>query len=270
MSEKFQCGDNTALVGYVYDECEAAERGAIAAHVALCAACAAELAALESTRIQLASWAPPEAELGFAIVRSAAEPKADRVPLAAVPKAVSPSWWKAGWFARPLPAWAQVAAAAVIFATGLSLGIAQGTAPETAQEATTAVTPAPPESVSPGELAALERRLRDEMAQIRTTSTPQPALAEARPSTVNRDAVRDVEEPLMARVRALIDESEQRQQRELALRTTQIVREFDSQRRVDLAQIERNFGQIEGLTGAEVREQRQMLNYLMRVSQQQR
>jgi hypothetical protein len=37
---------------------------------------------------------------------------------------------------------------------------------------------------------------------------------------------------------------------------------------VDLAQIERNFGQIEGLTGAEVREQREMLNYLMRVSEQ--
>ena len=71
-------------------------------------------------------------------------------------------------------------------------------------------------------------------------------------------------------MRTLIDESEQRQQRELALRTAQIVSDFDSQRRVDLTQIQRSFGQIEGLTGAEVREQREMLNYLMRVSQQQR
>ena len=69
-------------------------------------------------------------------------------------------------------------------------------------------------------------------------------------------------------MRALIEESEQRQQRELALRTAQVVRDFDSQRRVDLAQIQRSFGQIEGLTGAEVREQRQMLDYLMRVSEQ--
>ena len=76
------------------------------------------------------------------------------------------------------------------------------------------------------------------------------------------------ESQLMARVRALIEESEQRQQRELALRTADIVRDFDSQRNVDLAQIQRNFGQIEGLTGAEVREQRQMLNYLIQVSQQ--
>ena len=50
MSQTFQCGENTALVGYVYDECEASERAAIDAHVAICAACAAELAALQSTR----------------------------------------------------------------------------------------------------------------------------------------------------------------------------------------------------------------------------
>ena len=74
----------------------------------------------------------------------------------------------------------------------------------------------------------------------------------------------------MTRVRTLIEESEQRQQRELALRTAELVRDFDSQRRIDLAQIQRNFGQIEGLTGAEVREQREMLNYLIRASQQQR
>ena len=74
----------------------------------------------------------------------------------------------------------------------------------------------------------------------------------------------------MTRVRTLIEESEQRQQRELALRTAELVRDVDSQRRIDLAQIQRNFGQIEGLTGAEVREQREMLNYLIRASQQQR
>ena len=73
---------------------------------------------------------------------------------------------------------------------------------------------------------------------------------------------------MLARVRVLLDESEQRQQQELALRTAQVVRDVDSQRQVDLAQIQRNFGQIEGLTGAEVREQREILNYLMRVSEQ--
>jgi hypothetical protein len=76
------------------------------------------------------------------------------------------------------------------------------------------------------------------------------------------------EEQILGRVRTLIEESERRQQRELALRTAQVVRDFDSQRQADLAQIQSSFGQIEGLTGAEVREQRQMLDYLIRVSQQ--
>jgi len=72
---------------------------------------------------------------------------------------------------------------------------------------------------------------------------------------------------LLARVRALLDESEQRQRRELALRTAEMVRDFDAQRNDDLVRIERTLGQMDGTTGAEVVQQRQMLNYLMRVSQ---
>jgi len=228
MSTTYQCGDHGALVGYLYDECDADERARIGAHIAACAACAAELAALESTRIQLASWSPPETDLGFAISRPQASGPRPRRSLA--------------WFIRPLPAWAQLAAAVVIFAAGLSLGIAQGTLRDTSA-------PAPV------------------TAQV---AAPVTAAAPAVPAErVTGPTLEALEGQVLARVRALIDESEQRQQRELALRTAQIVRDFDSQRRVDLEQIQRNFGQIEGLTGAEVREQRQMLNYLMRVSQQQ-
>jgi hypothetical protein len=241
MSTTYQCGDRAALVSYLYDECEPDERATIGAHVAVCGACAAELAALESTRIQLTSWSPPDTDLGFAISRPGT------------------------WFNRPLPAWAQLAAAAAVFAAGLSLGIAGGTMRATPPAAASAAAPvrapssaAGVEGVTGETLDALEQRLRDEIARLRTSGRP-PAAA---PASGN-------DGQLLARVRALIDESEQRQQRELALRTAQIVREFDSQRRVDLEQIQRNFGQIEGLAGAEVREQRQMLNYLMRVSQQQ-
>ena len=72
---------------------------------------------------------------------------------------------------------------------------------------------------------------------------------------------------IFERVRAMVQESEQRQQRELALRTAEIVRDFDAQRQGDLARIERAMGQMDGTTGVEVAQQRQMLNYLMRVSQ---
>ncbi len=250
MSTTYQCGDNAALVTYLYDECEPDVRAAIAAHVAVCVACAAELASLESTRIQLASWSPPETDLGFAITRPQAPGPGPQGRLR--PQA---------WFSRPLPAWMQLAAAAAIFAAGLSLGIVRGSLRETPSAVETAAVPAgasaPAEGVTAASLDALERRLRDEMAQLHP-SGPAPAAAQA-----------PVDGQLLARVRTLIDDSERRQQRELALRTAQILRDFDSQRRVDLEQIQRNFGQIEGLTNAEVREQRQMLNYLMRVSQPQ-
>jgi len=255
MTETFQCGDNAALVGYLYDECEAHERTAIAAHVTVCAACAAELAALRSTRVQLAAWSPPEAELGFLITQRQA-PQPLEFKREARPQ-------RTHWFARPLPAWAQVAAATIVFAVGTLLGIAQGTNGVGSPRNVTAASAQQglATNVSEASLAALERRLRDEMATIRVANRE--TVAPSSPSLGN-------ETQLMTRVRALIEESEQRQQRELALRTAELVRDFDSQRRVDLAQIQRNFGQIEGLTGAEVREQREMLNYLIRASQQQR
>jgi anti-sigma factor RsiW len=254
MSEIFQCGDNAALVGYLYDECETNEHAAIAAHLRVCAACAAELEALGSTRVQLAAWSPPEIKLGFVISQ-----RPSAAPLNARPQ-TNTRWAPARWFAMPVPAWAQVAAATLIFAIGLLLGVARGTSNvgRPAEMAAATAQPRTSAAVSSTELNALERRLRDEIATIRVANQ-----AVAQPSSPSGS-----EAQLMTRVRALIEESEQRQQRELAFRTAQIVRDFDSQRRVDLAQIQRNFGQIEGLTGAEVREQRELLNYLMRVSQQ--
>lgn len=265
MSDTFHCGDNTALVSYLYDECEPAERLAIDAHLALCAACTAEIAALESAHLQLASWTPPESDLGFAIVRP--QPAASREQPTPRPWTMSPG----AWLGRPLPVWAQAVAACLIFGTGLSLGVLRGTTPLERPATGTATTPIGESSahVTTTDLAALERRLRAEMATLRgapasgtgaqpVSTAPLIGTAEQRASNAQ----------LLAQVRSLIDESEQRQQRELALRTAQVVRDFDSQRQVDLAQIQRSFGQIEGLTGAEVREQREMLNYLLRVSEQ--
>ena len=241
MTETFHCGDNTALVAYLYDECEPEARRAIETHVAVCAACAAELAVLGSTRLQLASWTPPEAVLGYRIVSEAIAPNVVR----------SVPWWT-----RPIPAWAQAAAAGLIFGVGVWLGVAGGRA---ASEAPAAAVPAV-NTASTTDLTALERRLRTEMAQLRAST----------PSSVGATSLAASEAQLLARVSALIDESGQRQQRELALRTAQVARDFETQRRVDLAQIQRTFGVMEGQTGAEARDHREMLDYLRRVSQQQR
>jgi hypothetical protein len=247
MSETFTCGDHGALMSYLYDECPPGERRAISAHVVICSACAEELTALGATREQLAMWTPPDAQLGFRIVADA--------PRSRVLRPLTSQWWQ-----KPMPAWAQAAAAALIFATGLTLGALRGvdggtgTVPrqraDAQQVSTTAVTVAP---VTKADLVALEQRLRSEMSQTRAVSTPA--------ATMPADA------RILQQVRAMIDDSEQRQRRELALRTTEVVRDFDAQRNDDLARIERTLGQMDGTTGVEVAQQRQMLNYLMRVSQ---
>ena len=247
MTQTFTCGDHGALVSYLYDECEPGERRAISAHVAVCGGCAEEIASLGATRELLGAWSPPDAQLGFRVVSDAPRPN--------VPSVLRPSrWWQ-----QPMPAWAQAAAAAVIFATGVTLGALRGTTATT--DAPTSnpggsnvtLSPATPGAVTAGDLSALEQRLRTELSQMRTTSGPATASA--------GDA------QIFERVRAMIQESEQRQQRELALRTAEIVRDFDAQRQGDLTRIERAMGQMDGTTGVEVAQQRQMLNYLMRVSQ---
>jgi hypothetical protein len=250
MSETFTCGDHGALVSYLYDECAPNERRAISAHVAICRECAEELTSLGATREQLATWTPPEAQLGFRLVSDSPSSNVLR-----------PSrWWQ-----KPMPAWAQAAAAALIFATGVTLGALRGvTSPAdrgptgpVAQQAN-ATRAANTTSVTKADLAALEQRLRSEMSQVRTTSnTGSSDTAAAAPADAR----------ILERVRAMIQDSEQRQQRELALRTAEVVRDFDAQRRDDLTRIERTMGQMDGTTGVEVAQQRQMLNYLMRVSQ---
>jgi anti-sigma factor RsiW len=246
MTHTFECSNREALVDYLYEECGPAERSAIAAHLIICSRCAAEVAALRATRAELGAWAPPHVHLGFRLVAESAPSNVIRPP----------RWWS-----RPMPAWAQAAAATLIFAAGLGLGVMRGgsgvNAP--AGAGTVAANTTPAAAVSAGDLTALERRLRAEIAQARSVSAP-PATA----STAAGNAA------VLQQVRQMIRESEVRQQQELSLRTAEVIRDFDTQRRGDLARIEQTFGRMEGTTSAEVEQQRQMLNYLMRVSQPQR
>ena len=244
MTETFTCGDHGALMSYLYDECSLAERRVISAHVAICSACAEELTALGATREQLATWTPPDAQLGFRIV---SEVPRSEVPRSNVLRPLTARWWQ-----RPMPAWAQAAAAALIFTTGVGLGMLRGVdrGPLSSSADPSGPRTAP---VTRADLVALEQRLRSEVSNTRAASAP----AAATPA----------DQRILQQVRAMIDDSEQRQRRELALRTTEMVRDFDAQRNDDLARIERTLGQMDGTTGVEVAQQRQMLNYLMRVSQ---
>lgn len=264
MSNRFDCDDHERLMAFLYEEAPPGERAEITRHLSGCARCAAEVASLRDVRTTLAAWQPPEADLGFRIVR-------DAVTLAP----------RRRW---PAQVWAPMAlAAGLLLAVAASVEVEYGdgtltlrtgraaaevaSAARTPREAASALSTAPSAAVSEppvtdarlqASLDALENRLRAEVAAAR-----------AQPPEVRAAAGAPVDRAdLLRQVGQLIEASERRQQRELALRLAQVVQDVDAQRRTDMVRIENGLGQIEGLTGQEVARQRQLINYLMRTSQQ--
>jgi anti-sigma factor RsiW len=257
MTIAFRCDDKERLVAYLYDEIGDVERAALERHLATCASCAAEIEELRAVRVDLGRWQPPDVELGFRVVREAAP--------------AARAWW------RP-PVWVPTAlAAGLVLAVGAGLanlrveagnggvtlraGWAQ---PPVASQAAAPASPAATVPVKAGmseaevhqALAGLEAKLRAEFASASRQGSVVPASA----SNVDRGA-------LLQQVHALLDESERRQQRELAQRLADVVHDFDAQRRTDLVRFEQGFGQIETLTAQEAARQRNINNYLVRASQ---
>lgn len=263
MNREFDCSDKDTLVAYVYGECEASERLQVDAHLAGCQSCAAEVAGLGGVRQALAEWTPPAVAGSFRIVREEEQTAAPATVLR-----------PARWWQRPAPAWARAAAAVLLLSAGAGManldvrygsdGLSVRTgwrhaAPPPSPAAQASVAPASPATPWHADLAALGQQLRGEfgtgLQSVRVAAQP-----------AARAAGLD-ERQVMARVRALIDESEQRQQRELAYRVAQVQGEIGVQRRADLLRVQQGFGQLQGQTGAEVAQQRQLLNYLLTVSQ---
>jgi hypothetical protein len=256
MTASFTCGDKDTLVAYLYDELDPPARRRVEDHLRSCAECASEAAALKDVRVDLAAWAPPQPELGFTIVQ------ASRAPSPEFPARIG--WPARGW-PREVPAWAQAIAAILVLAVGAAIANVQirydagGLAITTGWLAPTFQAPSADEAWQPA-LAELASTLRREMRQ-RDEATSAAVPAAVRPSLDGDQTLR--------RMAAMIEQSERRQRQELALRLTQFGRDFDVQRRSDLMRINQVFGQFEGRTGAEVARQRQMLDYIVRVSQPQ-
>jgi anti-sigma factor RsiW len=243
------------LIAYLYNDIDPVIRATFEDHLATCERCRTELGALGRVRTQLAQWAPPEpgyvhaAAGGSSAMQSSAERR---------------SWW------RDVPAWAQVAAALLFL--GVSAGIANLDVRYdhnglTIRTGWSRVSTAPPTAAAPvaprtgpdapwrSDLTALERQLRTEM------HAAQPAVAPVRPAATDAEILR--------RVRVLIDESERRQQNELALRVGATIAELNARRQAELRSIGRSLRETENKLGVEVMKQRASLNYLMNVSQRQ-
>jgi len=247
MSQSYTCGETGALVAYLYDECEPELRESIDAHLSQCGSCASEIEGLGRTRRQLGAWTPPVAELGFQMPPPAFDA---RLP-----------WWRA-----PLPAWAQAAAATAIFGTGLLIGASGGWAGDGPVAPVSPVSTGASTPASRNDVSLMEKRLRAEMTRL--TAAP----VSAHTSAVPGEAPSSNDEAIIRRVQELIAESEKGLRTEITLRSVDLARDFETQRRVDLASVRETFGQFQGVTGKEMREQReainQMTNYVMQVSQQ--
>jgi hypothetical protein len=258
-----------ALVTFLYDDdtFSGGDRAAFGVHLSNCAACRDELDAMRGVRAELGRWNPPDPN--FAITFSNA-PRAQSA-INQQSAISNQHWW------RSIPAWAQVAAALLVL--GVSAGIAnldirydsQGLSVRTGwsqpRNARVATTAAPAAAIAPvsangdppwkADLVALQRQLTAEMHTVRTA-----AVASAQPA-----AVRPADADLVRRIRALIDESEKRQQRELALRVAELLRDVNVQRQADLAKVNRALGAVENNLGVEVLKTRQQVNLMYRASQ---
>jgi anti-sigma factor RsiW len=252
MTIVMRCEEKARLVGYLYDECSAAERSAVEAHLSRCAVCAAELDGLKDVRTQLAEWNAPPADLGFRVTRDPVAPAASRR-------------------SRTLPAWAQAAAAVLVLAAGAGVanlqieygngGVTVRTGWANARQDTGAAARPAPQVATVEQLRDLEQRVRALTASVQNAP---PATSPAASPAPRATAATSPE--VAQQVRAILVESEERQRKEFAFRLAQVVRDLENQRGADLVRIEQNLRQLEGVTGEQVQGQHEMMNYLRRVS----
>jgi len=244
MSITFTCNDKQTLVSYLYGEIDHATRQVVDAHLATCAACAAEVTALGDARSELGLWVPPEVELDFKIVKKSELPPANVLRPA--------RWW------NTVPAWAQAAAAILVLAAGAAIANVQvKSGPEGFSVSTGWMQPATVAQVSAPQnneewraaLVSLEQQLRGE---IRSTREQETRVAARTP----------VDEATIRRVQQMIAASEQRHERELAMRFIEFTRDMNMQRRADLQNVAR------GMVNYDERlmRQGQTINSLIRVS----
>lgn len=243
------CDSNELLIAYLYDELDSPGRRSFEAHLTSCADCRGELAGLRSTRGHLASWAPPEPDFGFRIVRSpAAPPPAPRV--------------------RLTPAWGLAAAAVLVLAVGAAIanievrygsdGLVLRTgwnrqAAPVAAEASHGSNVVTPVGWKP-QADALEARLRQLEASASSARTV--------PTDTPGASVSDAE--VLRHVRELLGQSETRQQRALAVSIAQLSRDVDTRRRVDLAAIDQGMMRLQNTSRAEVKVYRDLTQRTIR------
>ena len=225
-----------ALLDYLYEEGDPAERLKIATHLQECAACAVAVLEFQNVRGMLSDWTPPAAQLGFRVVQDAPPGAPEESPRSWAwgPATTGKSW-------RP---WLQAAAAILIFASGMAVSQLDV---DYRDGALTVRTPSAAPAVPASNIRNASIQLPAERASVDLDALERTLLERLARQGSSVDT-----ESLLQRVRAMIDQSEQRQQartrQELALRLSQVAREVDTQHQADLLRVQQEFGQQQEAT----------------------
>jgi Putative zinc-finger len=246
--------DKELLLGYLYDELTPTDRQVFDRHLASCAACRDEVTGLRGTRAHLTSWAPPEPDLGFEIVRSARPARgAARAP-----------WW------RLSPAWGLAAAAlltvavsaaianvevtfggdGVVVRTGWSREAMTGQGLVTANGATQAST---------SQVQRIEARLKELEGQLAARQTA---------AVANAGAGRMSDAEIIRYVRQHVSDSEQRQQGLLADKILQVSRDTEFARRADIDRMLVAYRELQGASFQTSQRTKALEDHFMRVGLQ--
>ncbi|HXG54690.1 MAG TPA: zf-HC2 domain-containing protein [Vicinamibacterales bacterium] len=258
------CESQELIVGYLYDDLTESERQTFDAHLVTCVECRDEVAGLRAARGYLASWAPPEPDFGFRVIR---EPQAPPARVLSMRSRWLPAFGLAAAAVLVLAAATAIAnldvrydASGLVVRTGWSRlpePVAQGGARENGVTTAQVSDAATATAVATTDLDLLDRRLRE----LERAAAPNPVQVAGSPRMSDAD--------LLRRVREMVGDAESRQQTVVAQRLLQVVRDFDRQRQSDLAAIQQGLGSYQGLTNAEIAQQRDMLNQLYRVAARQ-
>ena len=246
------------LASYLYDDLETAERVAFDSHVMTCLPCRSELAELRQVRTTLGKWAPPEPARVLAFETRTPNPE---------PR----TWW------HHVPVWAQVAAAMLVLGVSASIAnldirydrsglnvttgwskpasVAPVAMSATAEQAAVATTVSN-DGVSREEFnqlrAQLQSELRARASMVRSASAAVPTAAATMPDG-----------EFERRVRALLDESEKNQKKELAVRLVQLQRDINTLLQNERGQTDQLFRNVTNTYGSQMQNQQKQINYLL-------
>ena len=216
---------------------------------------ATKSATLGQTRQHLASWAPPEPEFNFRVVRGAAAPPPRR-RLAFVPQ------------------WGLAAAASLLLVAGAAAianvevrrdaggfvvrtGWANAATPAAALPiAPVAASPAGLDAASSEQLKAVVTSLERRLAEIEQAQTAQIARVA---STVSPGIS-------VPELRKILAESESRQRAELAVQIAQVWNDFSVARVGDFERVQQVVKQAQGMTNYQLKQHRDSIDSLYRVS----